>query len=241
MSCLRTLDAGDDVGVEGEYRLRRHVRVLHFALVRVVAVAAVGTRVLGSPDACAWLTEVYGPDAGTKVPPEFEAAAESGAVLALAQVGQPLAVTVTMIVFMQADTTPDDVKFATAHAVWQAVGHAPASPPYIDADGVHFPPALTFAAGTQMARTWVAVGAAGVTGGAVVCPGGVRRKAEEGLARSHGGGEAGELAVGDVDGVALAGTGGVRVVENVGEGVAVGVDQGAGLAVERAQVLAPQV
>jgi hypothetical protein len=154
---LRTLDAGDDVGVEGEYRLRRHVRVLHFALVRVVAVAAVGTRVLVSPDACAWLTEVYGPDAGTKVPPEFEAAAESGAVLALAQVGQPLAVTVTMIVFMQADTTPDDVKFATAHAVWQAVGHAPASPPYIDADGVHFPPALTFAAGTQMARNWVAV------------------------------------------------------------------------------------
>jgi hypothetical protein len=88
-----------------------------------------------------WLAESYGPDAVTDVPSEFKAAAESGTMLALAEVSQPFAVTVTAIRFAPADTTPDDVRFATAHAVWQAIGHAPASPPYIDDDGVHFPPA----------------------------------------------------------------------------------------------------
>lgn len=82
----------------------------------------------------------YGPGAVTRVPPDFRAA-ESGAMLALAQASQPLAVTVTTIEFPPADTTPDDVRFATAHAVWQAIGHAPDRPPYIDADGVHFPSA----------------------------------------------------------------------------------------------------
>jgi hypothetical protein len=89
-----------------------------------------------------WQTDVYGPKAWTSVPPEFKAAAESGAMLALAEVSQPLEVTVTTIGFNNVDTTPDDVKLATAHAVWQATGHAPASPPYIDADGLHFPTAL---------------------------------------------------------------------------------------------------
>jgi hypothetical protein len=138
---LRTLDAGDDVGMEGEYWLKRQVRVGHWARVRVVAAPAASPQVQVSPDACVWLAECYGPGAGAHVPPDFKAAAESGAMLALAQVGQPLAVTVTTIRFVNADTSPDDVKFATAHAVWQAIGHAPASPPYIDADGVHFQPA----------------------------------------------------------------------------------------------------
>ena len=89
-----------------------------------------------------WQTDEYGPNAWTSVPPEFKAAAEIGAMLALAEVSQPLAVTVTTIKFTNADTTPDDVKLATAHAVWQAIGHAPVSPPYIDADGVHFPTLL---------------------------------------------------------------------------------------------------
>ena len=138
---MRPLDAGDDVGVEGEYWLKRYARVLHWARVRVVAVPAASPQVQVSPDACLWLTEQYGPDAVTTVPSDFKAAAESGAVLALTQASQPLAVTVTTIGFAPADTTPDDVKFAAAHAVWQAIGHAPASPPFIDADGVHFPPA----------------------------------------------------------------------------------------------------
>jgi hypothetical protein len=127
--------------VEGEYRLRTYVRVLHFATVRVVAVPAASAQVSVSEDACSWLTEVYGPNAGTKVDPEFAEAAESGAMLALAEIGRPLQVTVTVISFMPADTTSDDVKFAAAHAVWQAAGHVPANPPYIDADGVHFPAA----------------------------------------------------------------------------------------------------
>jgi hypothetical protein len=125
--------------VEGEYWLKRYARVGHWARVRVVAVPAATPRVQVSRDACLWLTEVYGPDARTDVPPEFEAAAESGAALALAEISQPLAVTVTSIRFAPVDTVPDDVRFATAHAVWQAVGHVPARPPYIDADGVHFP------------------------------------------------------------------------------------------------------
>jgi hypothetical protein len=139
---LRSLDVGDDVGMEGEYWLKRHVRVLHWARVRVVVAPAASSQAQVSPDACMWLTRPYGPGAVTDVPSEFKAAAESGVMLALEQVSDPLAVTVTTIEFAPADTTPDDVKFAAAHAVWQAVGHAPAAPPYIAADGVHFPHAL---------------------------------------------------------------------------------------------------
>jgi hypothetical protein len=139
----------DDVGMEGEYLLKRYVRVLHWARVHVVAAPADSPQVQVSPGACMWLTEVYGPNAGTNVDPNFKAAAESGAMLALAHVSEPLAVTVTTIEFTPADTTPDDVKFATAHAVWQAIGHAPASLPYIDADGVHFPPDVVGHTGTS--------------------------------------------------------------------------------------------
>jgi hypothetical protein len=126
--------------MEGEYWLKRHVRFLHWARVRIVAYPADSSQAQVSPDACMWLTGPYGPGAVTNVPSEFKAAAESGAMLALAQVSELLAVTVTKIEFAPADTLPDDVKFATAHAVWQAIGYAPVNPPYIDADGVHFPP-----------------------------------------------------------------------------------------------------
>jgi hypothetical protein len=54
------------------------------------------------------------------VPAEFKAAAESGAVLAIAQVGQPLAVTVTVL------------RFAVL---------IPRLTTYIGADGVHLAPA----------------------------------------------------------------------------------------------------
>lgn len=127
--------------MEGEYWLKRYVRVLHWARVHVAAAPADSPQVQVAPSACTWLTVPYGPGAVTQVPPDFKAAAESGAMLALAQASQPLAVTVTTIEFTAADTTPDDVRLAAAHAVWQAIGHAPDRPPYIDADGVHFPPA----------------------------------------------------------------------------------------------------
>jgi hypothetical protein len=137
---LQVFYAGHDVGMEGEYSLKEYVRVLHWARVCIVATPAGRPQVQVSPDACTWLTGPYGPDAWTSVPPDFKAAAESGAMLALAHVSEPLAVTVTTIEFTPADTTPDDVKFAAAHAVWQAIGHAPPSHACIDADGVHFPP-----------------------------------------------------------------------------------------------------
>ena len=92
-----------------------------------------------SPGACLWLAESYGLRAATDVPADFKACAESGAMLALAQIGEPLSVTITKIEFTHADTSPDDVKAATFHAVIEATGRTPVNPPYIDADGVHFP------------------------------------------------------------------------------------------------------
>lgn len=148
---LRRRGAGDDVGVEGEYWLRTYARVGHWARVSVVAEPAASPQVRVSADACRWLAESYGPGAVTDVPPVFRDAAESGAVLALAEVGPPLAVTVTTIRFAPADTSADDVKFAAAYAVWEAVGHAPVSPPYIDADGVHFPAALLLSSSRGLA------------------------------------------------------------------------------------------
>lgn len=127
--------------MEGEYLLRRYIRVGDWARVRVVATPADRAQVQISADACGWLTEVHGPDAQTRVPRDFEVAAGSGVMYALAQASQQLTATVAMIEFTPADTTPDDVKFATAHAVWRAIGLAPSRPPYIDADGVHFPSA----------------------------------------------------------------------------------------------------
>jgi hypothetical protein len=126
--------------MEREYFLQRQAGgVLHLARVRVAAAPADSARVRISPSAGMWTVQVYGPDAATNVPTELEEAAESGAMLALAQARGRFTVTVTTIAFNVADTTPDDVKFAAAHAVWRAIGHAPASPPYIDENGVHFP------------------------------------------------------------------------------------------------------
>lgn len=126
--------------VEGEYWLKRQVGVGHLARVWVNVEPHGCRRVQVAPDACAWLTDIYGSDAVTTVPPDLKAAADSGAGYALATARADGTVTVTRIVFTEADTSADDVRFATAWAVWQAIGHQPASPPWIDRDGVHFPP-----------------------------------------------------------------------------------------------------
>jgi hypothetical protein len=116
---------------------------MHWARIRVIAEPAESPQVRVSSEACRWLVEHYGPDAATDVPADFKVAAENGAMLALAQFTEPLEVTVTMIGFTPADTTADDVKAATFLAVAQAIGRVPENPPYIDADGVHFPPAAS--------------------------------------------------------------------------------------------------
>ncbi|MDX2622697.1 hypothetical protein PV356_24720 [Streptomyces sp. WI03-5b] len=46
-----------------------------------------------------------------------------------------LLVEITEIAVAPADTGPGDVKFAAAHAVWQALGHLPSRPPFTGADG----------------------------------------------------------------------------------------------------------
>lgn len=112
--------------MDGEYLLKRHIGVMHWARVLVVATPAENPLVQVSSSACGWLAERYGPGAVTDVPAEYRAAAESGATLALAQASEPLAVTVTTIEFTHVDTTPDDVRTATFHAVARAIGSAPA-------------------------------------------------------------------------------------------------------------------
>jgi hypothetical protein len=127
--------------VEGEYWLKRQVRVGHWARVRVRVEPAGERAVRVAADACAWLADVHGPRAVTAVPEDLRAAAESGAGLALAEAGIDGAVSVTEIRFTTVDTSADDVRFAAAWAVWRAIGHEPVHAPYIDREGVHFPPA----------------------------------------------------------------------------------------------------
>lgn len=127
--------------VDGEYWLKRQERIGHWARVRVHVDPAEECEVRVLADACAWLAGVYGSCAATVVPVDLREAAESGARLALADAGVGGGVAVTRIEFAPADTSADDVRFATAWAVWRAIGHEPASAPYIDHEGVHFPAA----------------------------------------------------------------------------------------------------
>jgi hypothetical protein len=127
--------------VEGEYWLRLQMRIGHWARVRVQVTPDPHREVRVADDACAWLADVYGTSAPAAVPPDLKAAAESGAGTALADAGTDGTVIVTGIQHVPADTSADDVRFATAWAVWQAIGHQPNPAPYIDGDGVHFPPA----------------------------------------------------------------------------------------------------
>ena len=94
-------------------------------------------------DACTWLADAYGSGAVTAIPPDLKAAAESGAAYPLAEALAGGTVTGTRIVFTTADTSADDVRFATARAVWRAIGHQPADPPWIDRGSVHFPPPVS--------------------------------------------------------------------------------------------------
>lgn len=134
---------GKKVDVEGEYWLKRQVGVGHLARVWVHVEPQGHRQVRVAADACTWLADVYGSGAVTSVPPDLKAAAESGAGYALAAARTAGTVTVTRIVFATADTSADDVRFATAWAVWRAIGHQPVDPPWIDRGGVHFPPPVS--------------------------------------------------------------------------------------------------
>jgi hypothetical protein len=122
--------------VEGEYWLKRQQRIGHWAKVHVRVEPGLDRSVQVSPDACAWVRGVYGESASADVPGDLRAGAVTGARFALAEAGVAGAVTVTEIDYTNADTSADDVRFATAWAVWQAIGHQPRHAPWIDQDGV---------------------------------------------------------------------------------------------------------
>ncbi|AZK97585.1 hypothetical protein B7R87_29635 [Streptomyces tsukubensis] len=118
--------------MEGIFRLRRQTnRWARFAEVSVRLVPAASAGVVVRADVLRWSH----PSAAVG---SAEAEAREGAWYALR--GLPagvrsLLVEVTEIAIAPADTGPGDVKFAAAHAVWQALGYLPPRPPFTGEDG----------------------------------------------------------------------------------------------------------
>jgi hypothetical protein len=132
------------LAVQGEFRLRQVVgRIGHAADVAVAVEPADRDEVDVSPNAFAWLRDVYGPRAVIDRPVNARLVAEAveGARYALDRLGRPggYKVTVTKIVDMPVDTAEGDVKVAAAHAVCLALGMRLEPPPRFTTDGVVFP------------------------------------------------------------------------------------------------------
>ncbi|MET8251208.1 hypothetical protein [Micromonospora sp. NPDC005197] len=130
--------------MQGEFRLRQVVgQIGHAADVAVAVEPADRDEVDVSPDAFAWLRDVYGPRAVIDRPVNDRLVAEAveGAWYALARLGRPggYKVTVTRIVDMPVDTADGDVKVAAAHAVCLALGVRLEPPPRLTTNGVVFP------------------------------------------------------------------------------------------------------
>ena len=133
--------AGHDAQVEGEYWLKRQQGVGLWAVCTLCIEPGAHQVVKVAPDACAWIAGIHGDNTATGVPGDLRAGAEAGARLALSEAAATGTVTVTQIQYTNIDTSSDDVRFATAWAVWQAIGHQPRHAPYIDNEGIHFPSA----------------------------------------------------------------------------------------------------
>ncbi|MFE2291290.1 hypothetical protein [Streptomyces sp. NPDC059452] len=122
--------------MDGIFRLRRQTdRWARFAEVSVRVVPAASTGVVVRADVLRWghPAAVDGAgDAGAL------AEARAGAWYALRELPVDVRswlVEVTEIAVAPADSGPGDVKFAAAHAVWQALGHLPSRPPFTGEDG----------------------------------------------------------------------------------------------------------
>ncbi|WP_410817407.1 hypothetical protein [Micromonospora sp. 050-3] len=120
--------------MQGEFRLRQIVGGIgHAADVAVAVEAADRDEVVVSPDAFAWLRDVYGPRAVIDRPVNDQLVAEAveGVRYALARLGRPggYKVTVMKIVDLPVDTGDGDVKVAAAHAVCIALGIRLEPPP----------------------------------------------------------------------------------------------------------------
>ncbi|WP_124819751.1 hypothetical protein [Micromonospora ureilytica] len=130
--------------MQGEFRLRQMVGAIgHAADVAVAVEAADRDEVDVSPDAFAWLRDVYGPGAVIDRPVNDRLVAEAveGVRYALARLGEPggYKVTVTKIVDLPVDTGDGDVKVAAAHAVCTALGVRLEPPPRLTTDGATSP------------------------------------------------------------------------------------------------------
>lgn len=127
--------------MEGKYRLQRQTRRwARFAEVTVRGVVAGEPGVGIGSDVFGWRclsygTAVWADRAGDEW---IRAEAREGAWYALMRLpdsARGVLVSVVEIVTAPADTGPGDVKFAAAHAVWQAVGGEPDQLPWIGEDG----------------------------------------------------------------------------------------------------------
>jgi hypothetical protein len=100
----------------------------HYAEVTVTAEFGCGRSVQVSPSVFAWLKDVYGPHAWEwSVCDAYRAAAVSGATFALQHIAgrddiPEARVVIDRIHAAPADTSPDDVVYATVLAVWKALG-----------------------------------------------------------------------------------------------------------------------
>lgn len=132
--------------MEGTFRLQRQTnRWARYAQVTVEVTACEEPDVVMGTDAFGWRRDRYGPDAWPcPYDDDLRQEAIDGARYALTRLTGPrpqVRVVIREIVERLADTGPDDVKFAAAHAVWHALGHEPADPPQIDQDGTPLFPA----------------------------------------------------------------------------------------------------
>lgn len=127
--------------MEGTHRLLRQTsRWARFAQVTVHGAAATEPEVHIAADVLGWRGQSPGTAlrAGHADDQRIRAEAREGAWYALMRLPEEargVLVSVVEIVTAPADTGPGDVKFAAAHAVWQAVGHEPDRHPWIGEDG----------------------------------------------------------------------------------------------------------
>ena len=120
---------GENGDMEGEYWLKRQLRIGHWARVRVRVEPGPRSEVRVAAEAGRWLGGVDDTGTSTGVPDDLKEASVSGAKRALADAGMggTFTITITGIQHVPVDTSADDVRFAaSAH---RFVRHVPISHP----------------------------------------------------------------------------------------------------------------
>jgi hypothetical protein len=147
-------DAAYDVGVDRFRAFVRHTHAVcvgeylpaiqrpgpHYARVGVALEIRDHSSVSLSPTAYDWLQNSY-PDAAIASPwhKKLGQQASAGSRYALAVARISAQVTIELIYYSNADTSPADVAYAAAFVVWTALNVEPDDPPWIDQDGLRLP------------------------------------------------------------------------------------------------------